>query len=441
DSGEYYPIFTVSDGDLTGELEITIILNDAGDPEIREIIVTLMRGWNIMSINVSPDDEFRYDQGRYEDELDVVRMMEQLRQNDENHHIMLMKNELGQFYAPSANGFNNIPYWDLTQAYQVKVDEDVEPAWEGEPIAPDTDIPIEFGWNLIPYFPTYELTMTSPEFFAIHEIVDNVLLMKNQNGQFAAPRVPFSNMPPLLPGEGYQIKVNEDVTLNYPPEDQEIAAVERDMTRYAQNHWNNINPTDGNMSILITSLSGKTVYNRDQIAAFDANGRMVGVGMFDADGRCGLAVWGDDPSTDVVDGMQKSEAFTVRFWDSDQASEIDLKVCAIQYGTGLKYEQDGFAALDVEVSELSVEEFYLSKAYPNPFNAMTMLSYGLPEDGRVTVRIYDLSGRLVGTLVDSEQTSGHYTVEWDGRDSVSGIYLVKMDALSFSVTQKLLLMK
>ena len=71
---------------------------------------------------------------------------------------------------------------------------------------------------------------------------------------------------------------------------------------------------------------------------------------------------------------------------------------------------------------------------PNPFHARTMLAYDLPRQGRVALRIYDVSGRLVRALVSGAvQEAGHHSIEWDGRDGAgaatgAGLYFGRLEA-------------
>ncbi|MBT7617441.1 MAG: hypothetical protein HN590_09185, partial [Calditrichaeota bacterium] len=80
------------------------------------------------------------------------------------------------------------------------------------------DIPLEAGWNLIAYLPTYELDASAPNFPVLAPIIDNVLIAKDVHGRFMFPELNFSNMPPWRETQGYQVDVNEDVVLNYPDE-------------------------------------------------------------------------------------------------------------------------------------------------------------------------------------------------------------------------------
>ncbi len=81
------------------------------------------------------------------------------------------------------------------------------------------------------------------------------------------------------------------------------------------------------------------------------------------------------------------------------------------------------------------------KAFPNPFNATTTLSYTLPISSHVELCLYDLTGREVSTLVQREQRPGTYRVLLDGSRLASGTYFVRLQAGTFSKTQKIVLLK
>ncbi len=85
-------------------------------------------------------------------------------------------------------------------------------------------------------------------------------------------------------------------------------------------------------------------------------------------------------------------------------------------------------------------------AYPNPFNPSTTLAYDLPSDAIVNIVIYDALGQEVRRLVATQRNAGRYTIQWDARDNLghgvgSGVYIAKIEAGSFSASQKMLLLK
>ncbi|HLE55901.1 MAG TPA: T9SS type A sorting domain-containing protein, partial [Rhodothermia bacterium] len=86
-------------------------------------------------------------------------------------------------------------------------------------------------------------------------------------------------------------------------------------------------------------------------------------------------------------------------------------------------------------------EFALHGNYPNPFNPSTNISFSLPQRSDVTVRIYDLNGRLVETLVQSDFDAGTHSVRWDASSVASGTYLYRLVAGDYVASRKMLLVR
>ena len=85
--------------------------------------------------------------------------------------------------------------------------------------------------------------------------------------------------------------------------------------------------------------------------------------------------------------------------------------------------------------------YSLSQAYPNPFNPVTTLSFAIPIDSKVSLSIYNLQGREVSTLINSNLKAGYHSVVWNANSYASGVYFVKMVAGEYVNTQKLMLVK
>ena len=91
-------------------------------------------------------------------------------------------------------------------------------------------------------------------------------------------------------------------------------------------------------------------------------------------------------------------------------------------------------------------EYFLAQNYPNPFNSMTRIQFGLPKATHVKIKIYDIMGREVITLVDTDMKAGYYTNVWKGRnkDNVpisSGMYFYQIKAGNYLKTKKMILVK
>ena len=87
------------------------------------------------------------------------------------------------------------------------------------------------------------------------------------------------------------------------------------------------------------------------------------------------------------------------------------------------------------------DKFSLFQNYPNPFNPTTKIKFQIAKSSFVTLKIYDILGREVETLVNEKQTAGTYQAEWDGSIFASGIYFYKLQTESFSETKKMMLIR
>ena len=95
----------------------------------------------------------------------------------------------------------------------------------------------------------------------------------------------------------------------------------------------------------------------------------------------------------------------------------------------------------VEVDVTTPFTFNLSQNYPNPFNPTTKISYSVPFDSKVTISVYSVTGEMVMELVNDNVSAGSYSVDFDGSNLASGMYIYKMTAGSFTQTNKMMLMK
>ena len=142
------------------------------------------------------------------------------------------------------------------------------------------------------------------------------------------------------------------------------------------------------------------------------------------------------------------------FWVEQNISGQDTVILSVSDGEFTVYDSlvvivNRISGVDYLISQIP-KEYSLKQNYPNPFNPTTTIIYGLPKLSHVDVRIYDLLGREVTTLVNNKQEAKHYKVIWDAKDSSgntvpSGMYLYRIVAISgdrtFVKTRKLLLMR
>ncbi len=92
-------------------------------------------------------------------------------------------------------------------------------------------------------------------------------------------------------------------------------------------------------------------------------------------------------------------------------------------------------------SGLNGNYFVLSQNYPNPFNPATVISFEIPSRNFVELKIYDLLGREITSLVNEEKDAGKYSIRFNGNSLASGVYFYKLTSGNYSQTKKLILMK
>jgi len=118
-------------------------------------------------------------------------------------------------------------------------------------------------------------------------------------------------------------------------------------------------------------------------------------------------------------------------WNSTPYYSVDTTFLTFPEGTGVE---------DLPSAN------YLSQNYPNPFNPVTTISFGVKHASHVSLRIYDVMGRLVRVLVDERKPAGRYDVCWDGRDdngkkAATAVYFMRLEVGGFCETKKLVLLR
>jgi hypothetical protein len=96
----------------------------------------------------------------------------------------------------------------------------------------------------------------------------------------------------------------------------------------------------------------------------------------------------------------------------------------------------------VQVENISsVNEFKLNQNYPNPFNTSTRISFSLNKGSNVLIKVFDILGSEIKTLVNEFKPMGTYSLDFDGGNMNSGIYFLRMQTENFTDTKKIILLK
>ena len=96
---------------------------------------------------------------------------------------------------------------------------------------------------------------------------------------------------------------------------------------------------------------------------------------------------------------------------------------------------------DVKIPTEIPSNFYLAQNYPNPFNPTTTIKFSIPRSSFVSIKVYDILGRAIESIVNEEKSPGIYTVKFDGSTLTSGIYFYQLKAGNYTETKKFILIK
>lgn len=140
--------------------------------------------------------------------------------------------------------------------------------------------------------------------------------------------------------------------------------------------------------------------------------------------------------------------FNIFFWDANNgwfSGERCVQNCngpdSLMIFTGLiGYTSSGGIGIRQISSEVPTA-YSLKQNYPNPFNPNTVINFQLPKNNFVTLKIYDILGREVATLVNEQLKPGAYRVDWDASNYSSGMYFYKLSTDNFSETKRMALVK
>jgi hypothetical protein len=194
---------------------------------------------------------------------------------------------------------------------------------------------------------------------------------------------------------------------------------------------NQINPTiisDGSGGAIITWQDVRNGANNDIYAQkINASGSLQWI----ADGVA-ISTAADDQSAPTI--VSNGSGGAIVTWH-DQRDGVSYDIYA-QYISGV----GTLPVEEVEVGSVPLQ-FSLKQNYPNPFNPVTTIHYQLPVNSQVTLKVFDVLGREVATLVNEDKKAGSYEVEIDGSKFTSGMYFYRLQTGNFVEIKKLLLIK
>ncbi len=193
----------------------------------------------------------------------------------------------------------------------------------------------------------------------------------------------------------------------------------------------------------------ENVNDAPEITAYVPTGLTVNL---DVDPTVDFSVTAEDPDLDeltyswTVDGIEEGtdSTFTFDFYDTssdDTQYEVIVTVTDGNLTVSITWEVNT-TVVGINNNNLPLVS-ELSQNYPNPFNPVTTINYSLEQgyNGKVTIVVYNEAGKTVQTLVNKTQTSGLYSISFDGEKLSSGIYYYGIKTDNYSSMKKMILVK
>ncbi len=144
---------------------------------------------------------------------------------------------------------------------------------------------------------------------------------------------------------------------------------------------------------------------------------------------------------ETVDGTHRIVLAGVNALDSDTLFTLNLPNQPTSLQANIQVHEAAMQSLNTFDYAETPDTYTLDANYPNPFNPTTTIQYALPAEGQVRLAVYDMLGREVARLVDSNQKAGTHRVSFDAQDLSSGVYIYRIEANGFTQTRQMTLVK
>ncbi|NLP11605.1 T9SS type A sorting domain-containing protein, partial [bacterium] len=393
--------------------------------------ITLRAGWNLISSHQFPQDNH------------ISAIVSSLSGN-----LIIMKNGAGAVYYPEL-GIDQILTWNTSQGYLVYVSDSANVEITGTTLNPqENPIDLRTGWNMVSYL----LIVSQSTVQALSSIQNELVIAKNGQGQVYWPAYQINTIGDMRPGQGYSLYVLSATTLTYPAGALARGSIPSWRLPASCVHFHL--EARGNGSSAVFLWRELPFPSGDEIAAFAADGEMVGSGVVE-NGQLLLTVWGKDPFPATKDGAMEGERLALRHWSRRHDTEAALQPSRITDGlTGraiagrLLYQNNSVLLLTgIENTDHGLQPaFHLAQNHPNPFNDETVIEYFLPQDENMVAEIMDLTGKRVRLLQKEFVPAGWHRMQWDGRSDngtpvPTGLYIIQCKSGNQLRTMKATLLK
>ena len=420
DQMEYYAIPNYTIGENIWGQPIYVINNLELVPEAEFFIELDPLLLNLISLNISTDNS-------------------QL-ENMFNDDILLIFDDESNFYIPdySVNQIGNYNYAEGYMLFSLS-EEEVEMNMTGQLISHDHPIVLEpYKANMVPYF--HESCL--PVEYAFSSIADQLLLVKDDEGQYYIPGAGINTLNSICPGNGYIIftSIDSDITFHYPQMllNREIISNEENIKNtelLLDQH--NIYKTGLSTPIIIDDFLGS--YNINDDIIIYANDLKVGAEKITGNFPLTVSAWKSFEVGDLIlPGYNQNDVINIKLYNYNEGKYISLDQNLNALSFGDKQLVRGTVSNN---NEFIPQSFSINNIYPNPFNPTTNISLNINMPGLYEFTVYNLRGQVVHSAQMQYDIPGSHSISWNGDNNASGTYIATVRHNQQFITRKLTLIK
>jgi hypothetical protein len=384
--------------------------------------IDLREGWGMVSARVRP-----YDSDLTEVYSEVI------------DGLLLAKDNNGNAYIPEFS-FNGIGDWEFKQGYQYKMSQPNSISVRGSRVIPELN-PIAFaeGWNMMSYLrkESSDIAVT------MESIVDDVIIIKDEDGNVFMPEWGFNGIGNFNQGIGYQVKTLNETTFTFASnsdglrlEQNNHAVIAQDTKRFSRP----VNTGSNHTVLVLETAWDENIREGDELAAYDKEGNMVGSVALQ-EGHNAIAIWGDDQYTEEKEGMQTAELFSLVLYKVALDELITLKIAEFERGSN-SFIKDGMTVIaGFQQEAVITQEMELFQNVPNPVRSNTEIGFFLPEDTRATITLTNSIGQAVVTITEMDYERGYHSVNLEREALSSGMYFYSLKTPAKTLTKQLTLVE
>jgi hypothetical protein len=343
--------------------------------------------------------------------------------------VIIVKDNEGNTFIPSY-GINDIGNWNVTQGYQVYMNQDKTLVLFGTSVNPEiTPIFLGSGWNMTSYL--RNTAINAEEGFSTIADDENLIIAKDNDGNVYIPSYGINSIENLTPGQGYQLYVSNEDTLLYPanPREKNSVKYRRNEPKYLKIDFGNT----GNNAVAIIKIPDS--YNNDEVGLFNQQNKLIGSGVVQ-DGFAVVTFWGEDNKYKIIEAGKQNEKLTLKYFDiiTQRLNNIEINnvdnLVKSQH-SDFTYQKDAFYVIQGKVIDNSNNLDISVK--PNPFTNEAEISFVTLKECNSNVEFYSLNGDKISTLFSGRLSAGNHTYILNSAYASSGEYniIVNLDGRKY----------